>query len=644
MRKISIVALAVLLVAVFAVSSFAAETTFSGSYRVRSVWDENWEQTDSNINNLPGGAFAPISSFLTPMIAGPADYDDVSTRYFDQRFQLNIEHTQSEFLKAGLLIDIYEDTWGQGRPGRINNADGGLGNAEITAAWLEFITPIGQFKLGKWPGSDFGPGLWSDGYAGGSPDDQISWAAKFDLANGAFIFTSLTYTKYTDEVGNWLEDQFGAALSAYPGRSHDGFHGSGSNYYNDDLNAFTFATGYIDDNFRAGALISYFDVPSTLAGAYLIKHIAGFIHATGEAAHGFNTDTGNPFGPGAGFGDPILGLAGLPGVPYVGYPTPLGGAYNGVLPLLGLAAGAAPGFGRGGLYDTDLFLVDMWVQLDFFDDMLKFEAEFYRAWGSAHITNNGEMYNAYLDNFNATNAALIAVTSINPIMPGARIPSSMGVDGWGFYTDLTFDFDVFNVGVSFLMVDGGKHYSGLTQDNFIFITTGGFDTFHWGNIIAANDQDYLNPGYTFEPLGLGKNPENITSLKLHWSVCPIEDLDIHGAFIWAKFTEEVGRYAIDANGNPVHNWHAYYMHPMNYMNGSGGSYYYPAGLSDDLGWEIDAGFTWSIMEGLSLNSEFGVFFPGDAYNYRILNANTGVWEEQEWDPIYRWTNTLTYEF
>jgi len=641
MRKISIVALAVLLVTVFAVSSFAAETTFSGSYRVRSVWDENWEKTDTNVDPFAvfaGTALSGLTSYLTVLNAGPADYRDVSTRYFDQRFQLNIDHTQSEFLKAGLMIDIYEDTWGQGRPGRINNADGTAGDADITAAWLEFITPIGQFKLGKWPGSEFGPGLWSDGYAGGAPDDQISWAAKFDLANGAFIFTSLTYTKYTDEATRWLEDAFGARLAAYPGRAHDRFHDSDSSWYNSDLNAYTFATGYIDDNFRAGALFSWFDIPGTIAGAYLVKHIAGFIHATGEAGHGWNGDTGNPFGPSCAFG---TAPGGAPGLPYYGFPTPLGAAYNG-LGVLPPGAAAAPGFGRGGLYDTNLFLVDMWVQLDFFDDMLKFEAEFYRAWGSGHITTNGKMYNDYLDNFNANNAVVILLTGMNGIDPGARIPSRIGVDGWGFYTDLTFDFDVFNVGVSFLMVDGGKHYSGLTQDNFIFITTGGFDTFHWGNIICRNDQDYLNPGYTFDALGLGKSPENVTSLKFHWSVCPIEDLDIHGAVIWAKYTEEVGRYAIDAAGNPVHNWHAYYMHPMNYMDGSSGSYYHPAGLSDDLGWEIDAGFTWSIMEGLTLNSEFGVFFPGEAFDYRIFNGTS--WEREEWDEIYTWTNTLTYEF
>jgi hypothetical protein len=185
----------------------------------------------------------------------------------------------------------------------------------------------------------------------------------------------------------------------------------------------------------------------------------------------------------------------------------------------------------------------------------------------------------------------------------------------------------------------------LTQKNFVFITTGGFDTFHWGNIIAGWDRMFLAGdimGGLTAPLGLSKNPENVTSLKLHWSVCPIEDLDIHGAFIWAKYTYEVGRYAIDGNGTPVNNWNAYYMHPMNYFGGSSGNYYAPAGLSDDLGWEIDVGVTWDIMEGLSFNSEFGVFFPGDAFDYRRWNGTD--WERESWDEIYRWTNSLTYEF
>jgi hypothetical protein len=48
--------------------------------------------------------------------------------------------------------------------------------------------------------------------------------------------------------------------------------------------------------------------------------------------------------------------------------------------------------------------------------------------------------------------------------------------------------------------------------------------------------------------------------------------------------------------------------------------------------------TYQIMEGLSLNSEFGVLFTGDAFDYQ---TPTG---DHDWGNIYRWVNTLTYEF
>jgi hypothetical protein len=119
----------------------------------------------------------------------------------------------------------------------------------------------------------------------------------------------------------------------------------------------------------------------------------------------------------------------------------------------------------------------------------------------------------------------------------------------------------------------------------------------------------------------------------------MEKLDIHGAFIWAKYTQPVGRYAINSVGAPQPNWNAFYGHPMNYVN-PGGTVYMPASVSDQLGWEIDLGATYEIMEGLSLNSEFGILFTGSAFDYR----NTATGEREQWGPVVRWVNTLTYEF
>jgi hypothetical protein len=138
------------------------------------------------------------------------------------------------------------------------------------------------------------------------------------------------------------------------------------------------------------------------------------------------------------------------------------------------------------------------------------------------------------------------------------------------------------------------------------------------------------------------------SVKLYWSVCPFDKLDIHGAFIWAKYVEEVGRGGCNAAATPLeyvgggYSIPPYYGHPMNYMDMFQGGLYVPAGYSDDLGWEIDLGFTYEIMEGLSFNSEFGILFPGNAFDYRRDGFAGGP--REDFPNIYRWVNTLTYEF
>jgi len=134
-------------------------------------------------------------------------------------------------------------------------------------------------------------------------------------------------------------------------------------------------------------------------------------------------------------------------------------------------------------------------------------------------------------------------------------------------------------------------------------------------------------------------------VKLYFSVNPTEKLDIHGAVIWAQYTEKVGRYA-DFGGIGDLATQPFYGHPMNYLNPKGSlPDYIPAHASHDLGWELDLGFTYDIMEGLSLNSEFGVLFTGDAFDYKTgIMGVTSTYRDHSWGPIYRWVNTLTYEF
>lgn len=299
--------------------------------------------------------------------------------------------------------------------------------------------------------------------------------------------------------------------------------------------------------------------------------------------------------------------------------------------------------GRMGMYRSNAFALAGFWNAKFFDGALEFKGEVDYIWGTPDINDSGRSYNAYL---------LAAVPSIAPYYTQGFdvLPDSLKISTINMYFDLAYHHDLFTVGAAFLYGSGVEKYKGLRQKEFALNNTGLGD-FHWGNVIVPGDQQNMG-GQGFDsflacPLGLGATQENVMSVKLYFSVCPFDKLDIHGAFIWAKYVEDVGRGAVDAAGIPLEfitgAYPPYYGHPMNYLNGAGGGLYVPAGYSDDLGWEIDVGLTYDIMEGLSLNSEFGILFTGNAFDYRSNGMAPGG-TVVDYPNIYRWTTTLTYEF
>jgi len=317
---------------------------------------------------------------------------------------------------------------------------------------------------------------------------------------------------------------------------------------------------------------------------------------------------------------------------YTAWPTPYGGyefteltaMHPGLETLWIGRPGYNNGVGRGGMYSSWLYIAAIYADVKFLDGKLELKGEYDRIWGTGYRNSVGDAFNAWLDS---------AAWVYSSVPGNYRLPNEIKIDGHTVYADLSYDFDVAKVGVAFLFGSGEKYWRAYTQHHYNFNTTGNGD-FHWGNVIVPGDAGLLGAAYA-APLGLGSNPENITSVKLYWSVDPIEKLDIHGAFIWAQYTQPVGRYAggVTAGKQP------FYGHPMNYLSPNG-TVYTPVRASRELGWEIDAGLTYDIMEGLSLNSEFGVLFTGDAFDYITpLDGAT-----HNWGPIYRWVNTLTYEF
>ncbi len=578
MRKLWILAIAALVVVVIAAPSFSAETTFTGSYRIRSVMDFNLQKQ-------------------------PTDFDNaLYTGYFDQRFRLTITHKRSEYLKAVVIIDLAEDIWGNQRGFRFNNSTGTT-DGFINTAYIEAITPVGLFQLGTNGTSRFGFGIWSDSGINGNGTNNPG--VTYGIKVGNFIATA-SYIKYLDYCQNVLDNLAGLPagfFQAWPHRGAiDAAGGPGSRYYNSDTDTYVVTAHYVTDKYKVGGLFQWILDPNAIAATLLVRGINGINLFPGSFRGELNFL--NPaFGA-----DPIGGL----------WPNPLG-------------VGPNAGLGRMGLYGANLYIAGLYGEAKFFNDKLDVKGEITKIWGSAKLNATGEQFNAVLN------------AEVGGAFPTQRLPQELGVDGLNAYADISYDFDFMKLGLAFLYGSGEEHWTPFSQKHFNFNTTGN-DDFHFGNIIVWGNQQLL-ASIANSPLGLGDNEENVTAVKMYWSTDPIEKLDIHGAFIWAKYTEPVGRYARNSAGALVHNWNAFYGHPMNYITPSplsAGEEFVPAGVSDQLGWEVDLGATYQILDGLSLNSEFGVLFTGSAFDYRENGIAGG--DRESWGPIFRWINTLTYEF
>jgi hypothetical protein len=47
---------------------------------------------------------------------------------------------------------------------------------------------------------------------------------------------------------------------------------------------------------------------------------------------------------------------------------------------------------------------------------------------------------------------------------------------------------------------------------------------------------------------------------------------------------------------------------------------------NNLGWEIDAGFDWKILEGFNINATFGYWQPGKWFNYACVDRGVPGWD------------------
>ncbi len=193
--------------------------------------------------------------------------------------------------------------------------------------------------------------------------------------------------------------------------------------------------------------------------------------------------------------------------------------------------------------------------------------------------------------------------------------------GHNLYVDVAYHNDLMTVGAAFIYGSGDTSSGyGANHLNVNFILA---DEFVFGNIIASGNGG-LNDAFG-GGLGFCDDIENLTAAKIYFEITPLccgGKLTLNAAVIWAKWTEDVGA------GTP-------YGHPVSYY----GNGYTPFGYaSTDLGWEVDFGLSYEIMEGLTYSLATGVLFTGESFDY----LGGGV--KQEWGPMWTVNNNLIYEF
>jgi hypothetical protein len=193
------------------------------------------------------------------------------------------------------------------------------------------------------------------------------------------------------------------------------------------------------------------------------------------------------------------------------------------------------------------------------------------------------------------------------------------VRGYNIYIDASYHNDLMRVGLAFALGSGANVNDDYYNMNFITA-----DAFSFGNIIAGG----YGGGGLNDPwvtgLGFANDIENLTAVKLYFEVTPMEKLTLNAAVIWAKWTEPVGATRI-------------YGHPMNYYGASSYTAWHNGNM--DLGWEVDLGLKYEIMEGLTYTFAGGVLFTGDSFDYEGVGGT-----HENWGPIWMINNVLTYDF
>jgi len=216
----------------------------------------------------------------------------------------------------------------------------------------------------------------------------------------------------------------------------------------------------------------------------------------------------------------------------------------------------------------------------------------------------------------------------------AGLADSVSVQGWNLYADVSYYNDLLRVGLAFIMGSGQHHYWNNPTYRNVNMNYISQDDFGFNNILVntAGGTNSIYGNAWWPQFSI----ENITAVKLYFEICPIEKLTLNASVTWAEWTEDVGQNWLGTRAAIVGAKGSAYPHPA----ASYGNYTYQSwNASKDLGWELDFGFSYEIMEGLTYSLNVGVLFTGDSWDYEKADGTRADWGE-----IWTISNQLLYEF
>jgi hypothetical protein len=175
MKRFWLVMLSLGLVLAFSASAMAVDVKFSGSYYAGGLYLDKTTLNKSSYTNISSVAAAvPTLSTVTSTVNSGN-----STAFYYQRLRAQTEFIVSPGLKLTTRFDALERIWGGARSAATTNDSAGTKteneNIAFDQAYIDYVSPIGFFRIGYQPDSGWGT-VFGDSEINGAPVAKLLYA------------------------------------------------------------------------------------------------------------------------------------------------------------------------------------------------------------------------------------------------------------------------------------------------------------------------------------------------------------------------------------------------------------------------------------------------------------------------------------